>query len=137
MIRVCHLLIPVWLGFVSGCGGGSSSTVGAVPCHPAKGSLFIGDKPAVGATLICVPKNEAPGSMTPRPRATVGEDGAFVLSTFGTDDGAPVGEYGLMVYWPGNDSDDRLNGRYDSPAKTKQSVTIAAGNNDIPPIKLK
>ncbi len=136
MIRVSLLLIPAWLALVSGCGGGTA-TVGEVPCSPAKGSLFIGEKPAAGATLICIPKTEASGSLTPRPRATVGEDGSFALSTFGTGDGAPVGEYGLMIFWPGNDSDDRLNGRYDSPAKTKQTVTIAAGNNDLPPIKLK
>ena len=136
MVRPCILLFTFCLPFLTGCGD-SSPPVASVPCHLAKGTLIIGDKPAAGATIILVPKTEIAGSTTPRPQGKVDDNGTFQLSTFGTNDGAPAGEYGLIVFWPGNDSDDRLNGRYDTPAETKQTVKIAEGTNDIPPIKLK
>lgn len=114
----------------------SPPTLEKVPCHPANGSLSIGGKHAKGATIILVPKNEPPGSKVPRPRATVGEDGKFALSTFGKEDGAPPGEYGIIVFWPGNEQDDQLNGRYNAPAKTAKTLTIVAGKNELPAIKL-
>ena len=125
MIRHCVLLLSFCLLLLVGCGDAAPPSVATVPCHLAKGTLTIGDKPAVGAMLILVSKSETAGAPTHRPRATVGESGTFQLSTFGTNDGAPVGDYGIIVHWPGNDSDDRLNGRYDSPAKTKQNLKIA------------
>jgi len=136
VVRYCSLFLFLGTALLAGCGG-SSSGISRVPCHPAKGSLFIGDKPATGASVFFVPTKETPESQTPRPRGTVGADGTFRLSTFDTDDGAPAGEYGLIIFWPGQETDDRLNGRYDSPEKSKQTVKIAVGSNEIPPIKLK
>jgi hypothetical protein len=114
----------------------SPPTLEKVPCHPASGKLSIGGRIPKGATILFVPVNEPADSKIPRPRATIGENGTFSLSTFGKEDGAPPGEYGIIVFWPGNEMDDQLQGRYSSPEKTAKKLTIVAGKNDLPEIKL-
>ena len=106
------------------------------PCFPASGSLTIGNEQAKGALIIFVPKNEVGEAKLPRPRATVANDGTFKLSTFATNDGAPAGDYGVIVLWPGNETDDRLDGRYNAPEKTAVTVKIASSPTEIPAIKL-
>lgn len=108
-----------------------------VPCHPASGSLSIGNKPAKGATIIFVPKNEPADAKVPRPRANVEDDGSFKIATYDVADGAPVGEYGMIIHWPGNEKDDQLDGRYSTPQKSAITIKIAEGSNNIPPLKLR
>jgi len=119
----------------AGCTGVPSEPT--VPCYPASGSLTIANKAAKGATIIFVPKNEPPDTKILRPRANVNDDGTFKIRTFGIDDGAPAGEYGMIVIWPGNEKDDQLDGRYSTPAQTALTVKIAEGTNEIPPLKLR
>lgn len=135
MARRSILFIPALLAFCLGCGGSSAGLV-PLPCHPAAGSLFIGGKPAAGATIVFRPTVETPDMQVPYPRATIGPDGTFQLSTYGANDGAPVGEYGFTVAWAGDEGGDRLKGKYESPEKTAKTVKIVAGDNKLPPIKL-
>ncbi|WP_149108544.1 hypothetical protein [Limnoglobus roseus] len=129
------LLLPALfsLSCLPGCGPTPTSNVPTAACYPARGQLTVAGKPAVGATIILVPANATDA----RPRATVGPEGKFTLSTFATNDGAPAGEYGLIVFWKGAEVDDQLNGRYSTPEKTNQKVTIADGKPELPPIQLK
>lgn len=137
MSQIAAILMTILIVALAGCSSAPGTQLDKVPCHPASGKLFIGGKAAKGASIIFVPKNEPQDSKTPRPRATVGDDGAFQLSTFDNGDGAPPGEYGLIIYWPGNEQDDQLNGRYGSPEKTGQKLKIVEGPNDLGAIKLK
>ena len=136
MPRLAAACVGIVFTILTGCTP-SPPTQEKVPCHPASGSLFIGGKPAKGATIIFVPKNEPAGSKIPRPRGTVGDDGSFQVTTFDPADGAPPGEYGLTVIWPGNDQDDQLNGRYSLPDKAGKTLKVVEGKNDFGAIKLK
>lgn len=120
-----------------GCGSGSS-TQGQKPVHRVKGEVLVDGKPAVGAFVLFVPVKEEAGTTDPRPRATVKEDGSYVLSTYGNEDGAPVGDYLIAVTWPvaRQDNADKLGGRYRDKLKSGLKATVKEGANEIPTFKL-
>jgi hypothetical protein len=66
--------------------------------YPARGQIFFDDKPLVDANVVLAPVwTDEPDF--PRPHAIAGPEGAFALSTFGKDDGAPAGEFRVLVTW--------------------------------------
>src|SRR4029077_5020648 len=75
---------------LASCGGGRK------PCFPVKGHVFAGEGkarvPAKGAMVIFTPQYPVKDG-DPHPYARVGDDGMFVVSTYGKGDGAPTGEY--------------------------------------------
>lgn len=122
--------ILVSLLFLAGCSGSSIETV------PAKGKLTVNGQPAGGAKIIFVPQNVAPEAAKERPHATSQADGSFELSTIDPGDGAPIGDYKVLVTWPVESADpeashgtDQLNFAYANEEKTTltQSVTADAG----------
>jgi hypothetical protein len=79
------------------------------------------------------------------PRARNDEQGKFVLGTYDSEDGVPAGEYRITVHWhqlvqnggsfePGPDV---VPPQYSNPAQTALRVSIAAGENQIPPLNLR
>jgi hypothetical protein len=82
----------------------------------------------------------------PHPTGTVAEDGSFTLTSRETDDGAPVGDYVVVVVWPdisakGSDGikqhlRDRLRGAYSNPDNSPLHAQVAKGDNDLPPFEL-
>ena len=100
---------------------------------------MVNGKPAVGAFVLFIPALESANSPDPRPRATVGDDGSFRLSTYGTEDGAPAGDYLVTVTWPldGRDDEDKLRGRYAEPGRSKLKATVKEGPTEVPPFRLK
>jgi hypothetical protein len=139
------LLTVLFLGLaLSGAGCTSSSTDSKKPVHPVRGKILVGDKPAAGAFILFVPLNEPAQSPEPRPRATADEDGSFALSTYGDKDGAPAGDYIVLVTWPGKvladgreEPEDKLLGRYNNAARPALKATVIAGKNDLPTFQLK
>jgi hypothetical protein len=118
--------------------------------YPVKGKVMVGDKPAVGATVMLFPDGEKPAKFTP-PAGTVGEDGTFTLSTGGKV-GAPAGKYIVTVTWPaapkkisekekmqglGEDGPDQLNGKYATADKSKLRAEVQAGETNLEPFNLK
>jgi hypothetical protein len=85
------------------------------------------------------------GTGAPSPRATVGPDGRFTLTTYEKQDGAPEGDYVLTIQWykPVRQGNDVVGGPNVIPvkygvAKTSDlSVRIAAGENQLKPIQLR
>ncbi len=127
--------------FAGGCSdGGPPKKV----CYPVKGELTVAGKPAEGATIILQPRDANPTDWSAGfPRATVGPEGKFQVSTYGENDGAPAGEYVILVTWeapnPKNEEasgPDRLGGRYIDPAKSKLTATVEPRPTELPPIKL-
>ena len=106
------------------------------PVFPVRGKVYHQDKPAEGAFVLFIPKNEPAEPKDPRPRATVEKDGSFALSTYGNRDGAPAGDYHVSITWPGDEIDDRLAGRYGDAKKPKLQATVKEGPNELPPFKL-
>jgi hypothetical protein len=101
-------------------------------------------QPCGGALVVFHPAEKGREN-DPKPVATTKDDGTFTLSTFGENDGASAGEYGVTVVWnasaksgklslgsEGDGGADKLGGRYGDPRspKLKASVT-AAGPNQV------
>ncbi len=116
-----------------------------VRAHPAHGQVLFEGKPTPNANVLLEPIwTKTPDF--PAPRAVVKDDGSFTLGTYGKEDGAPPGEYKVLVQWfvrpntvevegsglPRNVLPTRY-GRFDTSGLT---VRIQEGENDIPALKL-
>ncbi len=109
--------------------------------QPAQGKLLINGEPAPGAMLVLSPADgktlNARGS---RPRANVGEDGTFQVTTYQSGDGAPAGEYLVGILWFDNpDSShpwDQLGNKYANPETTGIRISIQEGENQLEPIAI-
>ena len=124
-----------------GCGGGKEpwETV-----YPAKGVVLKKGKPLKDAELLFFPQDAlVPESVRPRARTT--ENGEFVVSTYGTGDGAPAGRYKVTVIHHevviskdsiGTKPND-LPKKYASAATTDLTVEITDGENQFSPFDLK
>lgn len=139
----------VCMQVVGGCGDGK------IPRYPVKGQVQVDGQPAAGALVIFCPVAGSEGSeefMRERPHATTDSDGNFELRTFMPGDGAPAGDYQVMVRWPtsgqgssqsasGDPRDvtggnDRLRGRYANPETSGIEVTVAEAPNELAPFEL-
>ncbi|HEX5102954.1 MAG TPA: hypothetical protein VFV87_04040 [Pirellulaceae bacterium] len=122
-------LLLIGLLHVSGCGSGGPPRK---TCFPVRGQLFVADQPADGAMIYFQPQDGSPPEewTSGYPRARVAADGSFEVSTYADRDGAPAGDYVLLVQWipgaandegePSDDesSGDRLGGRFMDPASS-------------------
>jgi hypothetical protein len=112
--------------------------------HPTTGAIQFRGQPISGAFISLHPKG---GSVTgaPSPRATVGPDGKFSLSTYDGKDGAPEGDYVLTVQWykPIRQGNELVGGpnvlpkKYASARTSDLIVKIAAGQNQLQPIQIR
>jgi hypothetical protein len=130
----------VWCVFLSlvvfsilGCGPSG------IALYPVRGSVHFEGQPAEGATVILDPV--AGGEF--KPSGTVAADGSFVVTTHPHGNGAPVGEYHVIITWYPEDArqsdrpKNKLPAKYGDSAKTPvPKVTVSTGSTDIPPIKL-
>jgi hypothetical protein len=114
-----------------------------MPVFPVKGKVMIDGQPMSGATVLFYPTQDFPkGSAQQHPRAVVEEDGTFQVSTYGSNDGAPAGEYTVTVSWKGDTDGLNNEQQADLPEKapetvlhartTKLRVEIKNGDNSLP-----
>jgi hypothetical protein len=138
--------IAVLLGLlaVSGCGDGR------IPLYPVTGSIVVDGKPADGAMVIfCPQEGQTEQLMRERPVGFAGNDGKYQLTTFVSNDGAPAGQYKVLIQWPlsntqqGGDprggrggGPDRLRGRYFNLERTTLTATINEAPTEIPAFQL-
>ena len=130
------LFIPVLL-LLQGCGGEDWQA----ETYPAHGRITINGKPPEGAVVELHSRGEEqPDVRNSRPWAVVQSDGTYSLSTYETNDGAPPGQYAVIIRWPPDVSQpsfaDRLGGAYSTTQKSKWTVTVAEGENELPPIEI-
>jgi hypothetical protein len=116
---------------------------------PAVGTLLLQQAngkqtPIAGAHIVFIPV-AGDGRYSTYPSARTGPDGTFRLGTFGTDDGAPEGEYVVTVEWhdrakPEKDvlaqgetdrGPDKLRGAFADRNKSPLRATVAAGRELI------
>ena len=122
-----------------GCGGGTT-------CSPVRGSVQVDGKPAEGVLVVLHPLSDDQEVARLRPSATTVSGGSFQITCFESGDGAPPGEYSVTIEWRKEIDDPRtgksdlgpdiLRGRYADAKTTELSVTITAGDNDLPPFQL-
>lgn len=112
--------------------------------YPATGTVTFKGKPTPGALVVLHPQQDL-GKDVPRPNGYVDKDGRFVLTTFKSGDGAPAGKYKVTIEWnklvvKGKDAEPGPNvlpEKYAQPATTDVVVSIASGENQIPPLNLR
>jgi hypothetical protein len=133
----------------AGCGDGSPKPL---PTHPVGGKVTLDGRPLAGAEIWLVPTSEGvrDAAITIRPYARSGPDGAFAVTSYLENDGAPAGEYAVMVVPAGRparaDDEDpeqpRPGGKggprpppfpakYKSPKLSGLTATVRAGPNQI------
>ena len=141
-------LLLVGLIGITGCGN-----KGRLPTYKVNGSVTADNAPAERAIVIFCPVDPGPELGALRPYGITDSEGKFKLFTFNPGDGAPAGDYKVLIKWPsqGRATDlrdapppgavvyngpDRLKGKYYNIEKTPLSVTIEKKTNDLPPFNL-
>ena len=133
-------LLPLAL---SSCGGAAKPSE---PLLPTTGQVFYQGKPAIGATVILHPLVEPEKWKQGFPSGPVTADGSVKIKTAGEWDGAPAGEYMVVVVWmPAASGDertaeegtvDKLAGKYADPANSAWKVTVAGTRCELPRMDL-
>ena len=80
---------------LGGCGGSDG-----VPVHQTQGRVLLDGEPAEGAFVKFLAVNPSAEAAKLRPLGRVDAEGRYTLATYGYGDGAPEGEYGVIVSWP-------------------------------------
>jgi hypothetical protein len=128
--------IVISLLLAGGCSPNTPNPSNQKPVHPVSGQVTVGGQPAKAAFVLFTPLNEPPEPKDPRPRAEVKDDGSFAISTYGAEDGAPLGEYIVTVTWDDREVGDKLKGRYSDSKTSTLRATVKEGANELPPFKL-
>jgi hypothetical protein len=124
----------------AGCGKADTN---CLPVFPVKGQVQFEGRATPGALVVLHPARV--DSQTPRPRGKVDKDGAFALSTYSANDGAPTGDYTVTVEWQGlvgSGEDVRLGPsllppKYSNPRTSDLRARVVEGSNQLPPIQLR
>ena len=111
------------------------------------GHVLLNGQPAVGATVQFVAVSPTPETSKLRPLGVVGDDGRFQLATYGYGDGAPAGEYHVLVTWPNPDALSepgevpadyrRLRKQYGDPQRPQLRAVVEEGDNELSAFELK
>ncbi|HKB04971.1 MAG TPA: hypothetical protein VKD90_22300 [Gemmataceae bacterium] len=135
LARVSARLMPaVAAVLVASCGGGGPKL------HPVRGKVLYLDQPAEGAIVVFQPANSTADS--PMPSGTVGADGTFTLRTHPHGEGAPAGDYVVLVTWlPPNAREmenppNKLPPKYASLTDSPLKATVKSGSNELEPFRL-
>lgn len=133
---------------LTGCS--SEGENGQLPVFPVSGKIMVdGKNPKDAVVMLYNLENNkvAKEPILPRPKAVVREDGSFAISTYRTGDGAPEGEYVMVVTWKGDlkeydqDDDEEVIDRlpelvpkeYTLPVKSKLRVTVKKDEENVIP----
>jgi hypothetical protein len=137
--RVAFLVTAVLLTACSACGNSGSR-------FPVWGKVLYDGRPAAGALVYFHPKAGTTSARGAVAQGVVGDDGTFTLA--GPEgDGAPPGEYAVLVEWkqgagttpgraPALTAPDRFHGRYLDPNSPLLTAEVKAAKNRLPPFEL-
>ena len=96
--RVAVLVMLVSAAMLASCGRSDGP-----PLYPVSGKVMYKGEPAAGAYVVLVRDAPAvpgaPAGAEEPPSATVEEDGRFTVSSGERGDGAPAGQYKVMITW--------------------------------------
>jgi hypothetical protein len=118
-----------------------ASCSGRKAVYPVTGKVLFEGRPAAGAVVQFHALDKAEKDPV-APLGEVGADGAFRLTTYAHEDGAPAGRYAVTVSWgvpsKGGDGMDRLlvPTRYLSPDTSKLTAEVPTQAAELPPFKL-
>ena len=111
-----------------------------LPVFPVHGQVFYEGRKCSGAVVIFHPV-AAPSEKVPLPRARADAEGRFRLSTYGKDDGAPAGDYSVVIEWKTSDlhpeqGTDLLPERYGDAKTSPLKATVKSEATELAPFKL-
>ncbi|WP_131282810.1 hypothetical protein [Blastopirellula marina] len=88
--------------------------------------------------MIFLPTEGDVDSRGSMPWGVVQEDGSYQMRTYDICDGAPAGEYAVLLRWPFDRAapGDRLRSAFSTVDKSPLTYTVQAGKNQLPPIEL-
>ena len=135
-----------WIGclatflLLAGCGSSSDR----IETFPARGQVLWEGKPLAGALVVLHPQSTSVPAAFPA-RAETDSQGNFILGTYDSEDGVPAGDYRITVHWHQLAQDggsfepgpDVVPSKYSDPAQTELKISIAAAENEIPPLNLR
>ena len=116
--------------------------------HPVEGVFRWHGVAAEKATVILHPSGNPQPKDWPGgyPRGVVDASGTFRISTFKPGDGAPAGEYVILLRWlerPDEEDEhaespnlDLLENKFSDPQKSTLKVTVSTGKNLLSPVEL-
>lgn len=122
------------LGLIVCLATGCGKNAERVAVFPVSGQVKFQGEPCEGAIVRLVPKSDV-GIDKHFAFATTDAQGAFTLTTYETGDGAPAGEYSVVVIWPESPrgpSADRLQGRYKDPQASKIVAVVKEEPTELP-----
>lgn len=108
--------------------------------YPVRGKILFQNAPAEGAVVVLHPLEPKAGTAL-TPSGTAGPDGTFTLTTHPHGEGAPAGEYRVLITWfPPNAREvekpmNKLPAKY-SAADSPLRATIAEGPTELKPFAL-
>ena len=108
--------------------------------YPVKGQLFYGNEPAEGAQVVFQLRDGGPDAL--KPSGMVQADGTFTLSTHPHGEGAPPGEYVVLVTWYPADAREQENPRnklperYADPSASPLKAAVQNGPTELEPIRI-
>lgn len=111
--------------------------------YPAGGVVKYRGQPLSGAVITLIPEDaDFPSSV--RPTAITDEDGAFEVGTYSVADGAPAGDYKVLVlHYPVEGSAENphagpndLPPMYAKVETTNLRISIGEEDTEIPPLEL-
>ncbi len=130
------LVLAVWAG-AAGCG--QSDSLPKLTVYEVKGKVLLGDgKPLTNGWVYFVPK----GDLTLTPSGVIGSDGSFSLTTGGSGDGAPAGEYKVRIETPGFQPAQKSKkgifpAKYTDEDSSGLIVTVRPEANQLEPFRLR
>jgi hypothetical protein len=132
-----QLLAVLSLVTVGGCGDGKLAV------YSVSGVVKVDSKPADGAMVIFCPTDGSEELLKLRPYAFTDPDGKYQLTTFDQGDGAPAGNYKVIIQWPaktgadqrGGTGPDRLRGRYMNLERSQLTAKVD-DDTEVPPFEL-
>jgi hypothetical protein len=132
--------------FASSCGRSKIPEIqGKLPVFPVKGKLLLDGKPLPNANLVFHPTTPLPKDASQMlPRGRTNEEGAFALTTYSDNDGAPAGTYRVTVSYRGTHQNQRTNEEpelmppaYRNPRASMLTAEVQEGDNDLPALEIK
>jgi hypothetical protein len=133
--RICPTIVAMGLAFLlTSCGGGGPKL------YPVRGKVLFENQPAEGGTVVFHPAGG--NAKSPKPGGVVAADGSFTLHTYPHGEGAPAGDYGVVVTWFPPDArgqenpKNKLPARYADPAQSELNATVKPQSNELEPFRL-
>ena len=146
LVRGSMCLNRLWMlpvcALVGAMAGGCSSANGPKPV-PVTGRVLLDGRPLAHAQVVFLPA-ASPSPSAPRPTAVTDEEGRFRPSTFAQNDGAPEGEYTVLVTWyplvgPKGQEEagpNVLPPRYADPQRSPLKAVVAKGTAELEPFQI-